>query len=48
MVYVMEHVGAIETFAVHYSCAQEIEKHEYRSYFEVGDRAAIQIDQRPG
>ena len=45
MAYITLHVGATEVLAVRHISAEEIEKHKVRSeYFEVGDKAAAQIN----
>ncbi|KAL9615525.1 MAG: hypothetical protein Q9167_000038 [Letrouitia subvulpina] len=45
MAYITLHVGATEVYAVRHISAEEIENHKVRSeYFEVGDKAATQIN----
>lgn len=45
MAYITLHVGATEVLAVRHISAEEIENHKVRSeYFEVGDKAATQIN----
>ncbi|KAL9038187.1 MAG: hypothetical protein Q9214_005386 [Letrouitia sp. 1 TL-2023] len=45
MAYITLHVGATEVYAVRHISAEEVENHKVRSeYFEVGDKAATQIN----
>ena len=46
MAYITLHVGATEVYAIRHISAEEIENHKVKSeYFEVGDKAARQINQ---